>query len=87
MLLSLYLWSLVDVSVKCVFVKHIFVVFLFVIVCVFVRLWSFVYDRGSSARPWMDSLDPETLYVSPEQTGQTTLPLPNLEVSGVALVG
>ncbi|XP_035484431.1 CUGBP Elav-like family member 1 isoform X5 [Scophthalmus maximus] len=35
----------------------------------------------------MDSLDPETLYVSPEQTGQPTLPLPTLEVSNVALVG
>ncbi|XP_030269527.1 CUGBP Elav-like family member 1 isoform X2 [Sparus aurata] len=42
---------------------------------------------SSSARPWMDSLDPETLYVSPEQTGQATLPLPNLEVSNLALGG
>ncbi|KAM8762409.1 CUGBP Elav-like family member 1 isoform 9-T10 [Acanthopagrus schlegelii] len=45
-------------------------------------------SRSSScARPWMDSLDPETLYVSPEQTGQATLPLPNLEVSNLALGG
>ncbi|XP_051236135.1 CUGBP Elav-like family member 1 isoform X6 [Dicentrarchus labrax] len=35
----------------------------------------------------MDSLDPETLYVSPEQTGQPTLPLPNSEVSNLALGG
>ncbi|XP_040897634.1 CUGBP Elav-like family member 1 isoform X4 [Toxotes jaculatrix] len=35
----------------------------------------------------MDSLDPETLYVSPEQAGQPTLPLPSLEVSSTALVG
>ncbi|XP_035017195.1 CUGBP Elav-like family member 1 isoform X9 [Hippoglossus stenolepis] len=35
----------------------------------------------------MDSLDPETLYVSPEQAGQPPLPLPTLEVSDVALVG
>ncbi|XP_034414691.1 CUGBP Elav-like family member 1 isoform X5 [Cyclopterus lumpus] len=35
----------------------------------------------------MDSLDPETLYVSPEQTGQTTLPLCTSEVSNLALVG
>ncbi|XP_039985512.1 CUGBP Elav-like family member 1 isoform X4 [Xiphias gladius] len=35
----------------------------------------------------MDSVDPETLYVSPEQTGQPALPLPTLEVSNVALVG
>ncbi|XP_034731202.1 CUGBP Elav-like family member 1 isoform X3 [Etheostoma cragini] len=35
----------------------------------------------------MDSLDPETLYVSPEQTGQPTLPLPSSEVSNLALGG
>ncbi|GLD55702.1 CUGBP Elav-like family member 1 isoform X1 [Lates japonicus] len=35
----------------------------------------------------MDSLDPETLYASPEQTQQSTLPLPSLEVSSVTLVG
>ncbi|XP_062246441.1 CUGBP Elav-like family member 1 isoform X1 [Platichthys flesus] len=33
----------------------------------------------------MDSLDPETLYVSPEQAGKP--PLPTLEISDVALVG
>ncbi|XP_031733018.1 CUGBP Elav-like family member 1 isoform X8 [Anarrhichthys ocellatus] len=35
----------------------------------------------------MDSLDPETLYVSPEQTGPPTLPLSTSEVSNLALVG
>ncbi|XP_031142687.1 CUGBP Elav-like family member 1 isoform X14 [Sander lucioperca] len=35
----------------------------------------------------MDNLDPETLYVSPEQTGQPTLPLPSSEVSNLALGG
>ncbi|XP_039650554.1 CUGBP Elav-like family member 1 isoform X16 [Perca fluviatilis] len=35
----------------------------------------------------MDSLEPETLYVSPEQTGQPTLPLPSSEVSNLALGG
>ncbi|XP_053272103.1 CUGBP Elav-like family member 1 isoform X2 [Pleuronectes platessa] len=35
----------------------------------------------------MDSLDPETLYVSPEQAGHPPLPLPTLEISDVALVG
>ncbi|XP_078117676.1 CUGBP Elav-like family member 1 isoform X4 [Sander vitreus] len=35
----------------------------------------------------MDNLDPETLYVSPEQTGQPTLPLPPSEVSNLALGG
>ncbi|XP_044045240.1 CUGBP Elav-like family member 1 isoform X18 [Siniperca chuatsi] len=35
----------------------------------------------------MDSLDPEILHVSSEQTEQPTLPLPNLEVSNLALGG
>ncbi|XP_028455671.1 CUGBP Elav-like family member 1 isoform X7 [Perca flavescens] len=35
----------------------------------------------------MDSLEPETLFVSPEQTGQPTLPLPSSEVSNLALGG
>ncbi|XP_029312604.1 CUGBP Elav-like family member 1 isoform X5 [Cottoperca gobio] len=35
----------------------------------------------------MDSLDPETLYVSPEQTGQPMLPLPTSEASNSALGG
>ncbi|XP_074479262.1 CUGBP Elav-like family member 1 isoform X10 [Sebastes fasciatus] len=35
----------------------------------------------------MDSLDPETLYVSPEQTGQPMLPLPTSDVSNLALGG
>ncbi|TKS70395.1 CUGBP Elav-like family member 1 [Collichthys lucidus] len=35
----------------------------------------------------MDSLDPDTLYVSPEQTGQPTLPLPNSDISNLALGG
>nr|XP_043874521.1 CUGBP Elav-like family member 1 isoform X1 [Solea senegalensis]XP_043874522.1 CUGBP Elav-like family member 1 isoform X1 [Solea senegalensis] len=35
----------------------------------------------------MDSLDPETLYVSPEHSGQPTLPLQTVEVSSAALVG
>ncbi|KAF7657845.1 hypothetical protein LDENG_00021240 [Lucifuga dentata] len=39
------------------------------------KIHSGVKDHSCiSARPWMDSLDPETLYVSPEQTGQPTLP-------------
>uniref|UniRef100_UPI0037E71A86 CUGBP Elav-like family member 1 n=1 Tax=Semicossyphus pulcher TaxID=241346 RepID=UPI0037E71A86 len=33
----------------------------------------------------MESLEPETLYVSPDQTGQPTLPLPNSEGSNLAL--
>ncbi|XP_042273620.1 CUGBP Elav-like family member 1 isoform X1 [Thunnus albacares] len=35
----------------------------------------------------MDSLDPETLYVSPEQAGQPTFPIPTSEVSNLALGG
>lgn len=70
--------------------KYICVVYFFVIVfCVSCPgvLWVFVYVSSRSARPWMDSLDSETLYVSPEQTGQPTLPLPNSEVSNLALGG
>lgn len=55
--------------------------------CVVSPVFVYVSRSSSSARPWMDSLDPETLYVSPEQTGQATLPLPNLEVSNLALGG
>ncbi|XP_034070995.1 CUGBP Elav-like family member 1 isoform X2 [Gymnodraco acuticeps] len=40
-----------------------------------------------SARPSMDSLDPESLYASPEQTGQPQLTLPTSEVSNLALGG
>ncbi|XP_033983081.1 CUGBP Elav-like family member 1 isoform X6 [Trematomus bernacchii] len=40
-----------------------------------------------SARPSMDSLDPESLYASPEQTGQPHLTLPTSEVSNLALGG
>ena len=89
--------------VVCIFVVYLFVLCLFVCVCVCVCVDLDLVCCGdlvlclcvcvcvcvgsSSTRPWMDSLDPETLYVSPEQAGQPPLTLPTLEVSDVALVG
>lgn len=40
-----------------------------------------LYVGSGSARPWMDSLEPETLYVASEQAGLPTLPVSNSEVS------
>lgn len=71
----------------CVYcVLYLFVIVLFVWSLCFVGPVS-VCSSSSSAKPWMDSLDSETLYVSPEQTGQPTPPLSNPEVSSMALGG
>lgn len=60
-----------------------FFVIVYVSVVLYVLCPLCLYVDSGSPRPWMDSLDPETLYVSPEQAGQPALPLPNSEVSNL----